>query len=104
MPQNIRRGRRISTHILSTSSNLLGICFILISFLKFWKVDKTITQFIDKLIVIPIILFLIACIFSYESMRNRKKEIVYEKTADIIFLSALIFMTMISLMISFEIL
>ena len=104
MPKIIKRGRRISTHILATSSNLLGICFILISFLKFFKVDKTISHFIDKLIVIPILLFLTACIFSYGSMRNRKKEIIYEKTADIIFLSALIVMTAISLMISFEIL
>ncbi len=91
-------------HILSTSSNMLGICFILISILKYLKVAKSFSHFVDKIVVVPIVLFLAASLFSYASMRSRKNEIRLERIADLVFVSALVVVTAISLMVSFEIL
>ncbi|GLI53859.1 hypothetical protein [Thermodesulfovibrio yellowstonii] len=96
--------KNVSKHILPTSSNLLGLCFILISFIKLWKMDKKIDFILDIFVGIAITLFLSSSIFSYMSMRARKKALFYEKIADLIFLIGLFFITLVSLMIVFEVL
>lgn len=104
MPESFNERKNVSKHILPTSSNLLGLCFILINFLKFWKIDKKIDLVLDRFVGIAITLFLVASIFSYMSMRARKKAVFYERIADIVFLIGLFFITVISLMIAFEVL
>lgn len=104
MPESSDERKNVSKHILPTSSNLLGLCFILINFVKFWKIDKKIDLVLDRFVGIAIILFLFSSIFSYMSMRARKKAAFYERIADIIFLIGLFFITVISLMIAFEVL
>jgi hypothetical protein len=95
--------RDISKHILPTSSNLLGICFVILNFIKIWKVGRTEQIIIDKMIGISMSLFLIASVLSYFSMRSQKKTELYEKTADIIFLIGLVLMTIIAGFCAFEI-
>lgn len=104
MSENKNDFKNVSKHILPTSSNLLGLCFILISFLKLWKIDKKIDLILDIFVGMAITLFLFSSIFSYMSMRAGKKAFLYEKIADIIFLIGLFFITLISLMITFELL
>lgn len=104
MPESFDERRNLSKHILPTSSNLLGLCFILINFLKLWEIDKKIDLVLDTLSGIAITLFLFSSIFSYISMRARKKAVFYERIADIIFLIGLFFITVISLMMAFEVL
>lgn len=50
MPENYDERKNVSKHILPTSSNLLGLCFILINFLKFWKIDKKIDLVLDRFV------------------------------------------------------
>lgn len=104
MPESFDERKNLSKHILPTSSNMLGLCFILINFLKLWEMDKKINLILDTLAGIAITLFLFSSIFSYMSMRARKKAVFYEKIADIIFLIGLFFITAVSLMIAFEVL
>jgi uncharacterized membrane protein YjjP (DUF1212 family) len=66
--------------------------------------DKKIDFILDIFVGIAITLFLLSSIFSYMSMRARKKSLFYEKIADVIFLIGLFFITLISLMITFELL
>lgn len=66
--------------------------------------DKKIDFILDIFVGIAITLFLLSSIFSYMSMRARKKALFYEKIADVIFLIGLFFITLISLMITFELL
>jgi hypothetical protein len=94
----------MSKHILPTASNLLGICFIILNFIKIWKVGRVEAIIIDKLVGLAMGLFLTACILSYASMRSRKRPEVYEKGADLIFLIGLIFLTVIAVISAFEIL
>lgn len=91
MPESYDERKNVSKHILPTSSNLLGLCFILINFLQLWKIDKKINLILDDLVGIAITLFLFSSIFSYMSMRARKKAEFYERIADIIFLIGLFF-------------
>ncbi|WP_253810054.1 hypothetical protein [Hydrotalea flava] len=61
--------REKSPHILNTSSNLLGICFILLASLKVMNIsDKT---FIDEVTTIVIVLFMASCILSFIAIRNK---------------------------------
>lgn len=50
MPENYDERKNVSKHILPTSSNLLGLCFILINFLQLWKIDKKINLILDNLV------------------------------------------------------
>ena len=81
-------------HILNASSNLLGICFVVLTSLKVLKVSKT--TIIDEIATVAIIAFTASCLLSFLSMRStnsRRKNL--EKTADYIFVAGicLLFMT-----------
>jgi hypothetical protein len=77
-----------SPHILNTSANLLGICFIVLtSFKVLGKSDESV---IDEITLAALILFMSSCLFSFLSIRsNSERSLKYEKIADIIFLSGL---------------
>ena len=92
--------KNIAQHILPTASNLLGLCFVLLSFIKLSKMSGE--TIIDEALGIVIILFLASCIFSYASMRSQHQTEKYEKIADIIFLVGLSCLTLISMVIIFE--
>jgi len=94
--------KNISRHILPASSNLLGLCFVILSFIKLTKLSAE--NIIDELVAVGISFFLIASVLSYISMRVKRKAELYEKIADIIFLAGLGFLTLISLVIVFELL
>jgi multisubunit Na+/H+ antiporter MnhG subunit len=93
--------KNISRHILPTSSNLLGLCFVILSFIKLMKLGNEVL--IDELVAIAIFLFLAASILSYASMRSSRNTERYEKIADIIFLSGLFLLSLGSMMIIFEV-
>jgi hypothetical protein len=92
----------MSRHILPTSANLLGLCSVIISFIKFWARGRVET-IIDDLVGVAVILFLFSSILSYTSMRSKRKTELFEKIADIIFLGGLIFLSPISLILVFEV-
>ncbi|MCL4490861.1 MAG: hypothetical protein M1510_03005 [Nitrospirae bacterium] len=104
MPESSNDRKNVSKHILPASSNLLGLCFILINFIKLWKMNKKVDMVIDKFVGMSIVLFLIASVLSYMAMRTGRKAVLYERVADIVFLFGLFFVTVISLMIAFEVL
>ena len=91
----------IAKHILPVSANLLGISFLLLSFIKL--ADLRAKTVIDEILGAVMILFLASGIFSYASMRSGKRSDFYERKADIIFFVGLISLTLISMMIVFEI-
>ncbi len=77
-----------SPHILNASSNLLGLCFVVLTSLKLLKLtDATL---IDELTTVTTILFMASCILSFMSIRGSfKKSGLWENIADILFLSGL---------------
>jgi len=84
----VKENNEKSPHILNASSNLLGICFIVLTSVKLLKKDKT--TIIDEITVVAIILFMTSCILSFLSIRKlTRKSVVFEQVADIIFLGGL---------------
>lgn len=92
--------KNISHHILPTASTLLGLCFLLIGSIRAMGLaHKTV---IDDLAAIDTVIFLLSCVFSYASIRNKKMGYHYERIADLIFLSGLGLMTLMSFLLVFE--
>ena len=92
--------KNVAQHILPTASNLLGLCFVLLSFIKLSRMSGE--TIIDEGLGIAIFLFLASCIFSYASMRSQEQTEKYEKIADIIFLGGLSCLSIIALVIIFK--
>ncbi len=91
-----------SSHILTTSSNLLGICFIVLTSLRILHLDgKT---FIDEFTSVAIIMFMISSVLSFLSMRSKNaRSERYENIADIIFLLGLFSLFVITMFVTFNI-
>jgi len=91
-----------SPHILNASSNLLGICFIVLTSLKL--LNKSETTIIDEVTVVAIILFMASCILSFLSIRGvNKRSTLFEQVADIIFLGGLSLLFLTTLLFSFNV-
>ncbi|RZK15788.1 MAG: hypothetical protein EOO86_15885 [Pedobacter sp.] len=90
-----------SPHILSTSANLLGICFIVLTSLK--KLNLVDDSLIDEFAVVAVVLFMTSCILSFISMRRERNESQkLEKIADFVFLSGLIVLFVATILIAFN--
>lgn len=91
-----------SPHILNTSANLLGFCFIVLTSIKISKLNQS--SYIDEGAALAIILFMTSCLLSFLAMRStalRSKKL--EGIADIMFLCGLIVLLLTTLMITFNI-
>ncbi len=93
--------RNVSTHILPTAANLLGLCFLILNLKKLWKTGKVV-EIVDKTDGIAILIFLVASVLSYASMRSLKNAELYEKIADIVFLAGLFLLSFIAVITVFE--
>ena len=98
----MKEERNKSSHILNASSNLLGICFILITSFKVLHLsDKT---FFDELAVFALIMFMASCILSFLSIRSfGRKSLLFENLADIFFLTGLVVLFITTLLYSFNV-
>ncbi|MNY40730.1 hypothetical protein D3C86_1754900 [compost metagenome] len=91
-----------SPHILNTSANLLGLCFVVLTSIKVSKMQDS--TLIDETTALAIILFMTSSILSFLSMRKeRGVNDRLEKIADIIFLSGLLVLFLTTMMITFNV-
>lgn len=92
---------KVSDHILQTSSNLLGLCFVILSLIKINNIGSS--TFLDELLTFPILLFFSSAILSYLSLRRNEQPEVYEIWADRIFITGLFAIAIISLIFIYQI-
>ncbi len=91
-----------SPHILSTSANLLGFCFIVLTSVKISKLNQS--SYIDEGAALAIITFMSSCLLSFMAMRNNSvRGAKMEKLADILFLLGLIVLLITTMLIVFNI-
>ncbi len=72
-------------HILNAASNLMGICFVLITALKLTR--ASVATFADEIAMFASVAFMVSCVLSYMSIRQSKATMAYEKWADYLFLT-----------------
>lgn len=89
-------------HILNTSANLLGICFLILTSIQVIYVnEKTI---IDTIVSFTIFLFMLSCLFSFLSMRKKAASgAKFELIADYIFLGGLFALFITTILLAFNI-
>ena len=90
-----------SPHILNTSANLLGFCFIVLTSVKISNFTES--SYIDEGAALAIIVFMNSCLMSFLSMRNKANAKKLEKLADLLFLIGLIVLFVTTLLIVFNI-
>ena len=96
----MKDNRDKSSHILNASSNLLGLCFVVLTSLKLLNIaHKTI---IDELTTVATILFMTSCILSFLSIRGNRNSGRYEAIADFFFLGGLGLLFVTTLLFSFN--
>lgn len=83
-----------SPHILSTSSNLLGLCLIVMTSLKLS--DRAATSLMDEATGVAAILLMASCLLSFLSIRTADPA-RSERMADAVFLGglSLVFLTIV---------
>lgn len=90
-----------SPHILNASSNLLGLCFVVLTSLKLLNIaHRTI---IDELTACAIVLFMASCLLSFLSIRGHRNSQRYEAIADFLFLGGIVLLFVTTLLFSFNI-
>lgn len=82
--------KNVSHHILPASANLLGICFLIFSLVHLR--DNPDASLLDEFCAFAIVVFLIASICSYLSIRSEQNQ-VFEKIADVSFILGLCILT-----------
>ena len=90
-----------STHILNASSNLLGLCFVVLTSLKLLNVAHR--TLIDELTGCAIVLFMGSCLLSFLALRGSRNGRRFETIADYLFLAGIILLFLTTLLFSFNI-
>jgi hypothetical protein len=93
--------RILSPSVLNTSSNLLGLCFVILSYIKAsGRADLT---HIDECSAAPILCFFGSSVFAYLQIRSEpSRSVRYERIADWFFISGLLTLTLISMALIFQ--
>jgi len=88
--------------ILSASSNLLGLCFVVITSIKFLKLGEK--SLIEEITGASFVIFMLSCILAFLSMRSTTKRAeTYETYADYSFLFGLILIFIMTILFTFGI-
>lgn len=90
----------LTHHILPTSSNLLGICFFILSYIRVG--NQSHSTILDECVILPIILFFVASLLSYVSMRSETDKPRIERLADTIFMMGLLSLSLIAVILVLE--
>jgi hypothetical protein len=78
----------------------MGISFAIVTLVgAFGHAEKTLA---DDFALLSLFLFFAACLFSYASIKSRKRAALYERTADAFFVIALVSLTLLSLALYFS--
>ena len=90
-----------SSHILNASSNLLGLCFVVLTSLKLLNISHR--TIIDELTGCAIVLFMGSCFLSFLSIRGSRNSHRFETIADYMFLTGIILLFVTTLLFSFNV-
>ena len=100
--QSDKTNNQKAPHILNASSNLLGICFVVLTSLKLLNIAKT--TIIDEVATVDIVAFTTSCLLSFLSLRStNRKSYRLEKIADFIFIAGIVLLLVTAILFAFNI-
>ncbi|NNM83733.1 hypothetical protein HKL94_00730 [Candidatus Parcubacteria bacterium] len=93
--------KETTSHILTSSANLIGVCLIIITGLRISNMAKS--TILDEVAAIAASLFLLSGMYAYLSMRQNASAILrHRDIADYTFLSGLTLLVITVVLISFN--
>jgi len=92
----------LNGHILPTSATMVGVCVTAIGIVKLMHVG-TVGYYVDKLLAVDSITFLICSLVSFASARMEARAVQLETTAESIFLVGLFLLGIASIFMVFKI-
>ncbi len=92
----------LSTHILSASATMVGVCMTVVSIVKLVH-PMGIGHLIDRMLALDSIVFLASAMLSFISMRRTAGAEQLERWAETMFLLALGMVAIAAVLLSFEI-
>lgn len=92
-----------SPHILNTSANLLGFCFVVLTSSKITKMNEA--SYIDEGATLAIVNFMSSCLLSFLAIRSKSqhRSVRLEKLADVLFLCGLIILFLTTILIALNV-
>ena len=89
-----------SSHIMNASTNLVGFTFIVLTSLKAFHLGQN--AFIDEMVAVSVVGFMLSMLLSFSSMRTTKKErsVLYELFADYVFFGSLLMMFLVCMLLT----
>ena len=97
----MRAAENLSNHILPVAATMVGVCMTVISVLQL--IPKSgIPPWVDDLLSVDSLLFLVSAFMSYWALRHRQQETFVERLADVMFLTGLTLMVLAGFLVSFE--
>jgi hypothetical protein len=95
--------RDIARYVFGNAPTLLALCLTVIGLIKIYASLQRITTLADNLLLISVVAFLVATIFSYLSLRTTtpKRRVVFGDVADGAFLLGLSLAAFVALFITF---
>lgn len=99
----LRLENDIAVHIFSVSAAMVGVCLTVIGIFQIGKLSQ-IGSIADELLAANAFVFLASCVISYLAMRSKSKLLRYrvERVADSVFLAGLLLMSVICLLVAYE--
>ncbi|MCC6714731.1 MAG: hypothetical protein IT496_05820 [Gammaproteobacteria bacterium] len=95
---------KLSSHILPTSSTMVGVCMAAVSLVKLGETRYALTR-VDELMAFDGLLFLVSAILSYMAIRsNTRIAVGLERTADVVFMLGLCLTVVASFLLAYSIL
>lgn len=92
----------LSGHILPTSATMVGVCVTAIGIIRLMHAG-TVGFYVDKLLAIDSVLFVICSAFSFYSARNTQRSAQLENIAESIFLAGLTLLGIASVFMTFKV-
>lgn len=95
--------KNTSPHILNASSNLLGICFVVLTSIKFFKIQQE--TLVDEFTIATMTLLMVSCILSFLSLKTNSpvRSGRYERIADNCFFISLLTLFVTTMLITFNV-
>ncbi len=85
---------------MNASTNLVGFTFIVLTSLKAFYLGQN--AFIDEMVAVSVVGFMLSTLLSFSSMRTTKKErsVRYELFADYVFFGSLLMMFLVCMLLT----
>ena len=95
----------ICIHIFTVSAAMVGVCLTVIGLVRVVITLGKANTLADDLLALDALLFLISCLLSYAALRSRSVGRMHriERTADAVFIVAMIIMTAICALITYAV-